>query len=122
MKALSIRQPWAWCICNLGKDVENREWKTKHRGFFLIHASKTIDYKGYIWLKSVVRIKHLPKGDDLLTGGIVGVSYLYDVVDKLPGNFWFTGKYGFLLKNSGNLPFVPMPGKPGFFDVEWSGK
>ena len=32
MKALSIRQPWAWAIINAGKDIENRQWPTKFRG------------------------------------------------------------------------------------------
>lgn len=27
MKALSIRQPWAWLICAGYKDIENRDWK-----------------------------------------------------------------------------------------------
>ena len=27
MKALSIKQPWAWLICAGYKDVENRNWK-----------------------------------------------------------------------------------------------
>ncbi|MNQ62267.1 ASCH domain protein [compost metagenome] len=40
MKALSIRQPWAWLIIHGGKDVENRSWHTKHRGRFLVHAAK----------------------------------------------------------------------------------
>lgn len=40
MKALSIRQPWAWLIVNGFKDIENRSWDTKYRGLVLIHASK----------------------------------------------------------------------------------
>ena len=28
MKALSIRQPWAWAILHAGKDIENRDWRT----------------------------------------------------------------------------------------------
>src|SRR3990167_9411398 len=40
MKALSIRQPWAWLILHAGKDIENRGWPTSFRGRFLIHASK----------------------------------------------------------------------------------
>ena len=40
MKALSIRQPWAWMILYAGKDIENREWPTRFRGRVLIHASK----------------------------------------------------------------------------------
>lgn len=32
MKALSIRQPWAWLILHAGKDIENRVWQTRFRG------------------------------------------------------------------------------------------
>lgn len=39
MKALSIRQPWAWLIANGYKDIENRSWRTNYRGPVLIHAS-----------------------------------------------------------------------------------
>lgn len=39
-KALSIRQPWADAIIWHDKDVENRNWPTKFRGPFCIHASK----------------------------------------------------------------------------------
>src|SRR5438045_8559495 len=38
MKALSIRQPWAWLIVNGHKPVENRSWSTKYTGKLLIHA------------------------------------------------------------------------------------
>lgn len=40
LPALSIRQPWAWSIVTVGKDIENRCWRTKYRGDFLIHAAK----------------------------------------------------------------------------------
>jgi hypothetical protein len=36
---LSVKQPWAWLIVNGHKDVENRSWRTVHRGPLLIHAS-----------------------------------------------------------------------------------
>lgn len=37
---LSIRQPWAWAICNAGKTIENRDWPgCKYRGLVFIHAS-----------------------------------------------------------------------------------
>ena len=38
LKAISIRQPWAWLIVNGYKDVENRTWKAKYTGALLIHA------------------------------------------------------------------------------------
>ena len=47
MKALSIRQPWAWLILNAGKDIENRSWYTSVRGRVLIHASKGMTLAEY---------------------------------------------------------------------------
>ena len=45
MKALSIRQPWAWLICRGFKDIENRNWKLPAYGFsppgrVYVHAGK----------------------------------------------------------------------------------
>jgi hypothetical protein len=39
VKVLTIRQPWAHAILHLGKDVENRSWRTRYRGLLLIHAA-----------------------------------------------------------------------------------
>ena len=47
MIALSIRQPWAYCILDYGKDIENRTWSTSIRGRVLIHASKGMSRKEY---------------------------------------------------------------------------
>ena len=49
MKAISIRQPWAWLILNARKDVESRDWiyPCRHRGPLLIHASKTCTRREY---------------------------------------------------------------------------
>lgn len=41
VRALTVRQPWAWAIAHAGKDVENRWWATRWRGQLLIHAGKT---------------------------------------------------------------------------------
>ena len=39
MKVLTIRNPWAYAIFHLGKDVENRSWYPReYRGPLLIHA------------------------------------------------------------------------------------
>ena len=43
VRALSIRQPWAWLIIHAGKDIENRIHNTRHRGPLYIHAPKTVD-------------------------------------------------------------------------------
>lgn len=43
MKALTIRQPWAFAIARLGKTIENRTWNTAHRGLLAIHAGARWD-------------------------------------------------------------------------------
>ena len=39
MKAITVKQPWAFLIVSGLKDIENRTWPTKFRGRVLIHAS-----------------------------------------------------------------------------------
>jgi hypothetical protein len=43
VKALTVKQPWAWAIVSGGKDVENRSRPTKYRGQIYIHAGKSRD-------------------------------------------------------------------------------
>ena len=43
MRAITIRQPWAELILRGEKDVENRSWRTNHRGLLLIHAGLGAD-------------------------------------------------------------------------------
>ena len=40
MKALTVKQPWAWAIISGRKRVENRTWSTSVRGRIAIHSSK----------------------------------------------------------------------------------
>lgn len=48
IKALSIRQPWAWLILWAGKDIENRSRRFHFRGRFLIHASAGMTRNEYL--------------------------------------------------------------------------
>lgn len=114
MLALSIRQPWAYAILHLGKDIENRDRRFKYRGKFLIHASKTIEWHDVEYL----RRKCFKLPDKFLVGGIVGTAEIIDCVDK-SNSEWFVGDYGLVLKNATALPFYPVRGMPGFFNVEY---
>ena len=40
MKALSLKQPFAELVVEGKKKIELRNWNTKFRGDFFIHASK----------------------------------------------------------------------------------
>ena len=119
MKALSIRQPWAWLIIQGYKDVENRTWRSDFRGSFFIHAGYIFDEGGYRYVVRELGLA-LPRTEEFERGGIVGKAEVIDCVTfhKSP---WFIGPYGFVLKNAQALPFMAMQGKPGFFDVNVPG-
>lgn len=122
MKALSIKQPWAWAIIHAGKDVENRTWHTNIRGRILIHASKKFDKKGWRWIcRNMGRLglADLPHSDEfkLISGGIVGSVNLVDCVTEY-NSPWLVGSYGFLLANPKPMEFRPCKGRLGFFNIE----
>lgn len=119
MKALSIRQPWAWSIAAGHKGVENRSWNTKFRGEFLIHAGGKFDRDG---LEFVQGRCTPPTGFDM--GGFVGIAELIHVVHENDRQHltardkpWFFGPYGFILENARPIPFIPYKGQLGFFNV-----
>jgi hypothetical protein len=94
MRALTVKQPWAWAIFHAGKDIENRSWQNKHTtGTIAIHVAK-----------SRLSVEVLPSGvprprpGELLTGVTIGVVDIVDVVDR-HSSIWFSGPLGWVLKN-----------------------
>ncbi len=122
--ALSIRQPWAWAIINAGKDIENRDWSTRFRGPVCIHAAKGMtkgEFNSFIDLARVyLREGHWKEGawvpfpEDLQKGGIVGTAEIVDCVEA-SNSPWFSGRYGFVLRNVQPVEFIPCRGALGFF-------
>lgn len=126
MKALSVRQPWAWLIVEGHKDIENRDWFTKGRGDVLIHAAKGCTQAEYDDAMEFVRTKvkrviNVPKLSDLERGGIVGMVRITGCVEQSPSP-WFVGRYGFVIEKPYPLPFRPMRGMLGFFEVDGNGE
>lgn len=129
MKALSIKQPWAWLIAHGMKDIENRNWTTSYRGLILIHAGKEPDTgilrkNGYLnhyylgmapyWQEAC---RHMPERTaDYEMGGIIGYATLKEVVTK-SNSPWFRGHYGFVLTQRYTVPLIPLRGQLGLFDV-----
>lgn len=127
MKALSINQPWAWLIVNGHKGVENRDWNTRYRGEFLVHAGKKIDYDAYDFLEGMDI--DIPPLDQMPTGGIVGKARLINTVhikDKRlvtdKDKPWFFGAYGFMLDGQEPCELKPCKGALGFFDPDYNSK
>ncbi|MDD5513360.1 MAG: ASCH domain-containing protein [Candidatus Omnitrophica bacterium] len=124
MKAISIRQPWAWLIVNAGKDIENRSWWTPLRGPVFIHASKGCTQDEYeearMFAAGIVPFElweTMPGWKDIERGGIIGRADIVGCVKKSYSP-WFFGPNGFVLRNQMRLPFFECKGQLGFFDVE----
>ena len=117
MKALSIRQPYAWLIVNGIKDVENRTWRTGYRGPVLIHAGKTYPKGEHADDFDAYEHQGFPADRDGMLGGIVGIATITGCVTHSASRWWI-GPVGFTLANARPLPaLIPCKGELGFFDV-----
>jgi hypothetical protein len=126
MKALSIRQPWAWLIAAGYKDIENRSWSTGLIGRIYIHASQRFDNKALnttpLNRKGFLDTQALSKIQELALSrrypAIIGEVDVTDCVTYSPSP-WFTGRYGFVLANP-VLYDVPIPckGRTFFFEPD----
>ena len=119
MKALSIRQPWAWLIVNGYKNIENRTWFTKYRGPVLIHAAKTPEPISFFEVISYYDLDLEPADVFLQFGGIVGQAEIVDCVSSHESK-WFHGPRGFVLENARPLPFEPYRGQLGLFEAQYA--
>lgn len=144
MKALSIRQPWASLIVLGFKPVENRPRPWHYRGPLLIHAAKTFDEDGFRfirenadelglphhWDEDRQLVMDLPGEVDYPRGGIIGQVELWDVSTRTERLYyypagvseqdrrWFFGPYGLWLRDPKPLPFTPLRGQLGLFNVD----
>lgn len=133
MKAISILQPWAWCIVRPDlvapeeraaatgrreiKDVENRNWRTRFRGRILIHAGAKWGPEQRDDLAILrERFPQIPFPEKFDRGGIVGGATIIDCVDRSDSP-WFNGDYGFVLEGAAPCPFVPFRGQLSIFDI-----
>lgn len=118
LKALTIRQPWAWLVTNGYKDIENRIWATRHRGPLLIHAGSSTadihaDVRKYIERKHGVK---LPEAFDM--GAIVGVVDIVDCVTKHPSPWYHKHGFGWVVAKPRRLPAKPCKGKLKIFSPD----
>jgi hypothetical protein len=117
LRALSVRQPWAWLIVNGYKDVENRRWDTKYRGPLLIHAglskANLSDEKlrGYELQYGV----KLPSREKYELGGIVGLVEVVGCTERSNSPWYDPDWIGWILANPRRLSFRPCKGALSFF-------
>jgi hypothetical protein len=123
VKALSVRQPWAWLIVAGYKDVENRKWATNFRGKIYIHAGKILDRAGLTLITSGSMninqdIRDAVRHNSWTLGAIIGEVEIVDCVTQSDSP-WFKGPYAFVLERPAlyERP-IPCKGKLGFFEPE----
>ena len=118
MRALSIRQPWAWLVVNGYKDIENRTWRTPFRGRIYVHAGQRMIGDDYPDQRDYIRQSDIIIPDTLSRGAIVGEVTITGCVASSESP-WFCGPYGFTLNDPVAYP-VPIPyrGQLGFFEVD----
>jgi hypothetical protein len=114
VKALSIKQPWAWAVIEAGKDVENRRKRTHYRGALFIHACLQDSLDGWHFLDE--NGFQLPV--DPPTGGIIGIVDLVDCVQRYDSPWAVEGYFHWILENPRARRFKPMQGKLGIFDID----
>lgn len=108
-----MKQPWAYAIINLGKDVENRSWRMNFRGWLAIHASKTLDeFPNPLPDGSRVSLEMTNTG-----GAIIGAVEVVDCVTE-SDSIWFEGPFGLVLRHPVKLEKpIECRGSLGFWDV-----
>ncbi len=135
---------WADAVVNGGKRIENRlKWSTSNfRGPLLIHAAQGMTREEWTdvhyFAQDEARITWRPPlVDALKRGGIVGRCVVVGVVrdgratiDTIADEpitvrgltddeaCWYMGAFALVLANVEPLPFVPLKGALGFFNVD----
>lgn len=122
LKALSVRQPWAWAILFAGKDIENRSWQAMNhglnvRGEIVIHASSGMtkrEYEDAAAFMASIGVT-CPPAIELWRGAVIGTVEVVDVV-KESHSPWFFGPRGLVLRNPKPLVPTPVKGCLGYFN------
>lgn len=122
MKAISVRQPWAWLLFH-GKPIENRDWYTAYRGPLAIFSSKGMTRTEYEDAREFVRrcvdpglAGRIPHPEELVYGAALGRVVQVSCV-HYHSSPWFQGAWGHVYEHAQEFP-VPIParGHLGLFD------
>ena len=119
LRAISIRQPFAWLVVNGIKDIENRSWRTNIRGPVLIQASLNQSELASDTCDDAQRIAGVRLPDEYDLGGIVGIVEIVDCVRRHSSKWKEPTAWGWVLANARPLKFRPCKGAVGFFRPQW---
>jgi hypothetical protein len=118
-----VRQPWAWLLFH-GKSVENRDWRTFHRGPLAITASKGVTRAEYLDAVEFVQTfdadlaKQIPPIAQLVRGAVVGTVRQVGCVIDHPSP-WFQGRFGHVYDQAREFAVpIPCAGNRGLWNWE----
>lgn len=125
MKALTIKQPWAQLIAEGAKDIENRDWPTRERGWIAIHSSAKVSANDIQDACDAMKM-FIPRFSSRIftadalsypAGSIIAVAELVSCVSESESP-WFFGRYGFVIQRAIKLPTpIRIRGALGFWEV-----
>lgn len=124
MRAVSIRQPWAWLIVNGHVGFANLDWPTSYRGEFLIRAGLKLVQREYrdtaaqLLDQLGIEVPHHTDEGRVPRGGIVGMAALTGMAMQHPSPA-FRGPYAWLLAGARQLPFTPFKPAHSGPDLRW---
>jgi hypothetical protein len=121
-KALTVKQPYAYLQCVGIKDIENRTWKTKHRGRVFIHASakaiipitNALTAKQFNYLCEIHELRSVQN----TTSAIIGYVDIIDCVENHSSIWALPNHYHWVLANPVlfDKPILDVKGKLSFWD------
>jgi len=121
LRALSVRQPWAWAIIHAGKDIENRGHVAVWKGGMkpqriAIHASKGMTRDEYESASDFMRSIGIicPPAGALIRGAVIGMVEVADIVTR-SSSPWFFGPRGLVLRDPEPCEPIAAAGQLGFF-------
>ncbi len=121
MKALSIKQPWAWAIAAGHKTIETRTWPTKHRGELLIVASKQPDKDMMKWFednKPAGFSEHLEYGKAIAVSRLTDCRPMTDIDGDAAMCDRYEGAFSWFLRNIRKIEPFEVKGQLGIYEVD----
>jgi hypothetical protein len=124
MKAISIRQPYAFAIVHGFKPVENRDWRHPYRGPVLIHAGQKEETDQVTRIIALIADQtgtpfgklHALYKKHSARGAIVGRATVADCVTAHASR-WFNGPFAFVLTDPEFCEPQRFRGALSFFEV-----
>lgn len=121
--ALTLQQPWATAVRELGKRIENRSWRPPEHlvgEIIAIHAGRVFDEAGADWLAA--RTGKMTTSGNVPLGAVVALARVEAVLMDSE-DLWFSGPYGWILSEVTPLEPIPCRGRPQLWttpDEVWS--